>query len=182
MLKTVNVDRVTLVDELFPMFKEHLRILDNFEDDLIKLYLGAAIGGIHNFVDQDIFKTDYAFEDFGEYRRCDFYQAYMGNSLYVEKENIFNVIIKDKTGQDVTSDYDVDEERGYIHPTPIFHDTFTFSSGYTVATEIPDFVKIVIYRYGATLFENRESVAGGDPKDMPDWVNYALATLRKQKV
>ena len=182
MLKTVNVDRVTLVDELFPMFKEHLRILDNFEDDLIKLYLGAAIGGIHNFVDQDIFKTDYSYEDFGEYELNNIYRAYSGNTLYVEKENIFDVVIKDKTGTDVTSDYKIDEERGYIHPTPIFHDIFTFSSGYVTYTDIPDFVKITIYRYGATLFENRETTTVAAAKDMPDWVNYALSTLRKQKV
>ena len=182
MLETISKDTSTLVTELMPMFKEHLRILATDEDELIKIYLGASIGAINRYVDQDIFKTDYAWKYIDYEDEIEIIHNRYGRGLYVEKENIYDVIIKDRNNVDVSADYKVDKQRGYIYPSPIFHDEFTFSSGYASKDDMDDHLKIIVFRYGATLYEMRESIMVGEPKQMPDWVNYALATYRKQKV
>ena len=49
----ISQDRQQLTDDLFDMFKEHLRILHDVEDNTIRLYLEAAIDGIGIF---DVFQ------------------------------------------------------------------------------------------------------------------------------
>jgi len=182
MLKTLSKDTTTLVNTLMPMFKQHLRILAVDEEDLIKMYLGASIGAINRYVDQDIFKTDYEWQYIDFEDEIEIIDNLYGRGLYVEKENIFDVVITDLNNVDVTANYKIDEQRGYIYPSPIFHNGFTFSSGYPTIADMDDHLKLMIFRYGATLYEMRESIMVGEPKQMPDWVNYALATYRKQKV
>ena len=37
--------------------------------------------------------------------------------------------------------------------------------------------RMIIFRYAAHLYENREAINIGEPKFLPDWVKYAMASI-----
>lgn len=172
MLKVTSKNLTTLPTEMLPEFKDHLRILDAIEDDLIQMYLAGAIDAISTFGDIDIFLTAYEYEKFAA-------DEPIHNSTFWQcgKNDIRNVKILDKDDVDVTDSYTIDERLGYFAPALGEDETIQFQCGYTAAVEVLPNLKTIIYRYGAHLFEDRESIKIGDPKQLPDWVNFALASI-----
>ena len=55
----LNVERDQLAQDLFPVFKQHLRVLHDHEDDMILMYLLGAIDAIATYSDNDINLTEY---------------------------------------------------------------------------------------------------------------------------
>ena len=173
----VNRDVDTLTTALFQQFKDHLRILHNEEDDMIRLYLQGAIEAIEIFSGNDIFPTEY--------------KVFYPNSLdlkypsnfegwYCGKWNVHDFSILD-AGIDVTADYTVDEEHGMVYPHPMNHEIM-FIVGFDNTHKITANLTTIIYRYAADLFENREAVRVGEPKMLPTWVQYVLPSVWKPRV
>ena len=177
MLIKSNIDYVTLVDQMLPAFKGHLRILHDVEDESIKLYLAAAIDAISTYADQDIFFTEYNFR----YMDLDYSMPSSLLGWYTGKVNIFDVIIQDEVGTDLTMEYTIDGERGLIYPHPIYN-LVQFKSGYQDMIEIPPNLLNIIFRLGADFFENRETNRVGEPKALPGWVEYSIASVWKARV
>ena len=182
LLIKVNQDNQTLVDDLFDMFKQHLRVLHTTEDDTIRLYLAASIEGIATFASNDIFLTEYQ----GSYNGLDgtcYDYAYPSNlcGWYCGKINISEVGVFDGSGADVTQNYQIDYESGMFYPHPLGA-KFGFKVGYLAGADVPPHLTTIIFRYAAHLFENRESIRVGEPKLIPDWVNYAIASIWKPRV
>jgi hypothetical protein len=174
----VSEDKTTLTDEMFDLFKEHLRILHDVEDETIRLYLAAAIEGISTFGSNDINLTQY--EVFYPYMP-DYNVPSTLFGWYCGKWAVSDVEIYSEVGMDVTGDYTIDFEHGMIYPHPLSNKV-SFKVGYATGADVPPHLKTIIFRYGAHLFENRESVRVGEPKLIPDWVNYALASIWKPRV
>ena len=169
-----NIDYTTIPSEMFDGFKEHLRILDNSEDSDILEKLSGAIDAISIYGDNDIFETQYTFDFMG-------FESFVSDRLFMGKTNISNVVIT-SNGMDVSTDYKVDEELGYIYPSPCQDDTVKFSSGYASMDDMPPRLKSVVNRYGSHLFEHREPIQIGEPKYLPDWVNFAIASIWKPRI
>ncbi len=172
MLKILSKDYNTLPADLFDDFKAHLRILDPIEDASIKLYLSASIDAISTFADRDIFFTQYQYKWVANFNR-----DYNGAFWRCPRVGIRDVVITNDNGVDVTVGFTIDESMGFISPTIRNDDTVEFSCGYISGTEVPPNAKSIIFRYGAHLYENREAINIGEPKNLPDWVNYAIASL-----
>jgi len=177
-LLQLNKDRTTLVDELFDAFKLHLRILHDVEDASIRLYLAGAIDGIERYAGNDIFLSQYSV----------FYpekSVYEGGSTpsswYCGKWDISGMTIINSAGVDVTGDYTIDTLHGMVYPHPL-NKQITFYAGFATEADMPPHLKTIIFRYGAHLFENRESVRVGEPKMLPDWVQYAMASIWKPRI
>jgi hypothetical protein len=152
--------------------------LHDVEDDTIRLYLSAAIDGISTIGGNDINMTQY--DVFYPYTPdYSFPSTLLG--WYCGKWDISDVEVYSEVGIDVSGDYTIDFEHGMIYPHPLSNKV-TFKVGYATSTDVPPHLKTIIFRYGAHLFENRESVRVGEPKLIPDWVNYALASIWKPRV
>jgi hypothetical protein len=175
----ITQDTTTLVEDLFPLFKEHLRILHDVEDETIKLYLGAAIDGIGTFSSNEIFLTE--FEVFYPYDDTDIRYPSSYDGWYCGKWFTSDLTIYNAAGIDITGDYTIDNEHGMVYPHPRGNKV-SFKVGFSSGDEVPYHMKTIIFRYGAHLFENRESVRIGEPKIIPDWVNYVLASIWKPRV
>ena len=171
MLKRISIDYQTIPADLLPEFKGHLRILDNVEDDTILLYLAGAIDAISTYGDRDIFKTEY------EYERIFDRSASPAPFWRCGRQDIFDVQVVTDQGVDNTQYYTVDKHLGYFMPTIAVGDKVAFSAGYIAGDEVPPNLRTILYRYAAHLFENREAINVGDPKHLPDWVDYALASI-----
>jgi len=169
-------DTTTLVNELMPMFKDHLRILHLLEDELISLYLSGAIDAISIYGDNDIYHSTY--DVF--YPENDVEQP-SADRMYLGKVNTYAVIIKDSTGVDISNNYTVDAVSGTVFPSPYGLDIY-FESGYLSKDDMPTNLVNIIFRYAAHLYENRESVRIGEPKMLPDWVQYAMSSIWTPRV
>ena len=169
----INQDTQPLIDDLFPLFKEHLRILHDIEDEMIKLYLAGAIEAISTFGDNDIFHTAYSVFYTGE-RDIRYPSSFDG--WYCGKWDISDVQIYNSAGIDKTSDYTIDFEHGMIYPHPM-GDQVSFVVGYISKDDIPPMLTSIIFRYGASLFEMREDTRIGEPKALPMWLTHALASV-----
>jgi len=174
----ISQDSVTLVNEMFDMFKQHLRILHDVEDDTIHMYLAGAIDAIATYMGNDIFYTSYQvyYPQQPDYRPP---SSLMG--WYCGKWYISNVQIIDTNGVDKVADYTIDYEHGMIYPHPLDHQVW-FNAGFQSAADVPPNLTNIIFRYAAHLFENREAVRVGEPKHLPDWVNFALASIWKPRI
>ncbi len=177
MLVKNSVDYTTLPDLLFSGFKEHLRILHDDEDDSIKSYLASSMDAISTYSDNDIFITEYE----TIYVDLDYSFPSSLYGWYTGKNNINDVVITDSDSVDVTSDYTIDNERGIIYPHPLTN-TVSFNCGYSTVATIPPNLKNIIYRLGADFFENREANRIGEPKALPLWVEYSMASIWKARV
>ncbi len=169
----LSVDRTTLLNDMIDDFKKHLRILHTNEDDMISLYLGGAIEAISIYADQDIYKTDYEY-----FYNTVYDYRYPSNitGWYCKRVNLLDVVILDGAGIDVTSNFKVDKLGGMIYPHPAGND-ITFSAGFATAADVPLNLKNIIFRYAASLFEDRQSIRVGEPKLLPDWLTHALASV-----
>lgn len=174
-----NGDTNILVDGLLDDFKEHLRILHPGEDGIIKLYLSAAIGSIEAYADRDINLASYkafyptGFKDY----------TYPGtmNHWHTGKKNISNLKIVNSAGVDVTNKFECNCKAGTIYPHPSGLEV-AFDSGFATKDEVPDNLKMILFRYGAALYEERQSIRAGKPNELPDWVNYMLASVWNPRV
>lgn len=178
MLIKSNTDYSTLPAEMLPAFKQHLRVLYNHEDDSIQQYLAGAIDAISIYGDIDIFTSDY------EYVYIDGEVADTApNSalFYTTRVNIFDVSVLSSELVDITDNFTVDSREGYIYPAPDYTDSVTFKAGYALQADISPNAINVIFRYGAHLYENREAINIGEPKFLPDWVKYAMASIWKPR-
>lgn len=179
MLLKTNTDYTTLVTGLLPSFKKHLRIEYDFDDESIKVYLAGAIDAISTYSDVDVFLSEYTYE-YVEGERIDT----VASEKYMDltRHNVSNVIVTASDDSDVTDSYTIDNQRGIIYPSPSTSETVKFSSGYLDSSEIEPNLRMIIFRYGAFLHEMRESIQVGEPKNLPDWVTYALASIWKSRV
>ena len=175
----VNQDRDAIAHGLFPVFKEHLRVLHDHEDDMILMYLLGAMDAIATYSDNDINETEYEV----------FYPEQLDYSIpsnlygwYCGKGNIRNVKILDTANHDITGDYKVDGQRGMIYPHPATKANITFVTGYPDEDTIPPRLVNIIFRLGAEYHENRESTRIGEPKLLPDWIKYSLASIWSPRV
>ena len=173
-----NQVKQPLIDDLFPLFKSHLRILHDVEDDMIKLYLEGAIEAIGTFGGNDIFLTSYDVFYNGDYKELRYPSRFDG--WYCGKWYVSNVAIFNPSGIDVTTNYVIDAELGMFYPHPM-GDKITFDVGYATGSDIPAMLTTIIFRYAAHLFENRESIRVGEPKLIPDWVQYVMASVWKPR-
>lgn len=167
-------DMTTLVDEMMPGFKEHLRILHDIEDESIKGYLGASIDAIGIYMGTEIFSTQ--FEVFYPMSEPNYNVPSTLLSWYSGRWNITDVIILNADKSDVTTDYIVHQDNGKIHPHPLGR-TITLSTGYLHKDDIPHNLRNIIYRLGADFYENREAIRVGEPKMLPMWLTHAMASI-----
>lgn len=154
------------------LFKEHLRILHDLEDDLIMLYLTGAIDAIENYASRDIFLTQYEVY----YTKPDYRTPSNLMGWFCGKWDIAAISIVNSAGVDITDQFTIDKLHGMVYPHPRGH-KITFFSGFNGVSEMPPNLVNIIFRYGAHLYENRESVRVGTPKNLPDWVEFALASI-----
>lgn len=166
-------DTITLVTDLMPLFKEHLRILHDDEDTIIEMYLSSAIDAIGTYAGTEIFLTSYEVY-YPEQVDCSGQSTLLG--WYCGRWNISNMIIKDENGIDVTSEYKIDYLHGMVYPHPNGKE-IEFDTGFATKDDILPRLNNIIFRLGAEFFENRESTRVGEPKLLPDWVSYALASV-----
>ena len=172
MLTITNKDYTTLPAEMLDQFKDHLRILDMIEDDIISLYLSGAMDAVSKYGDHDIFFTSYKHE-----KTVMDEVNYNSTFWYCGRNDISNVVVTDADGVAITDQFTIDYRLGYIAPAPTDTDIVTFDSGYAASADMPPNLKTILYRYGAHLYEDRESIKIGDPKNLPDWVNFAIASI-----
>jgi hypothetical protein len=172
----VSRDESKIVNELFPAFKLHLRVLHDIEDDEIKMYLGAAIGQIEHIGSNDIhpcvYKVIYTTPSDGRFEK---------RRWYCGKQFISEPLVVNSAGMDVTDRYIVDLEQGIFYPSPVGNE-ITFRAGYLSADDIPDNVKNIIFRLGADFYENREMNRVGEPKTLPGWLQYSVASIWKPRI
>ena len=177
-LLPTNRDVSSIVTSLFQPFKNHLRILHDDEDDMIRLYLQGAIEAIEAASGNDIaitsYKVEYVVVEGIEY-------SHEATKWYCGKWDIKNVKIVNVYGTDVTNEFTIDNAHGIIYPKPYGYE-ITFDVGYSDAADMSANLVTLIFRYGAHLYENREAVRIGEPKLVPDWVNYALPSVWKPRV
>jgi len=176
MLKLIARDYDTLPTEMLEEFKSHLRILDNMEDASIKMYLAGAMDAIALYGDRDIFRGDYIYEEALDNDKSS------TSCWRCGRVGIFDVQVVTSQGVDNTNYYTIDYNLGYFSPTIASGDIVSFSAGYLTAADVPPNLKIIVYRYGAHLFENREAINIGEPKHLPDWIPYALASIWTSRV
>jgi len=168
-----GVDKTTLPTDLFLSFKEHLRILHTDEDDTLSLYLSGALESIGTYGDRDLYLTSYEVFYEGMY---DYTSPSSLTSWWCGRWDISNVVIKDIDGLDITSEFTIDTERGMFYPHPL--DTqITFDAGFATKDDVPAMLLQIIFRLGADYYENREAIRVGEPKVLPTWVNYSLASI-----
>ena len=176
MLKRSSIDYDTLTNDLLDSFKGHIRVLDNVEDETIKIYLAGALEAISIYGDRDIFKADY------EYERIFDRSASPAPFWRCGRYDIYDVQVLDSQGNDNTSYYTIDKALGYFMPTIAVDDQVLFSAGYKSGSDVPPALKTVVFRYAAHLYENREAINVGAPKHLPDWVHFALAAVWAPRV
>ena len=174
-----NTDYTTLATEMLPAFKEHLRIIYDTEDSSITQYLAGAMDAISIYGDVDIFLSDYEYVYIdGEINNPE----PATERLYTTRINISDVLIEDTDATDITADYTVNAAEGYIYPAPALDASVTFKAGYALQANMPPNLVSLVFRYGAHLYENREAINIGEPKFLPDWVLYAMASIWKPRV
>jgi len=176
----INQDPMALTVEMKDAFKQHLRILHNTEDDLISLYLQSAIDAIATYAGNDIFLAQYEYQKMRE----DCLEEYCNELCetpqrwYCGKHSISAPKVEDSQGVDITANYKIDTQRGYFYPMPNFEtEKVTFFAGYQTASVLPPRLTMIIFRYGASLFEMREHSKIGETKLLPDWVKYVLPSI-----
>ena len=165
-----------LVALLLSSFKSHIRVLHTDEDTLISLYLEAALDGIGAYGDIQIMSTVNTFTTL-DAEIVDA-TAYTHFAL----SPIVSIVITDALAADVSSAYDIDIRGGYIYPSIDAAHIATVTSGYTAVADIPARIKSIVFRYAAHLYEHREAIQIGEPKHLPDWVNYAIASITQPRV
>lgn len=165
-----------LVALMLPSFKSHLRVLHTAEDAIISLYLEAALDSIGEYGDIQIMETVNTFTLLThEVTDPKLY-------TYFALSPISSIVITDSLDVDVSANYEIDLRGGYIYPSLDATHTATVTSGYTTEAAIPANIRSIVFRYGAHLYEHREAVQIGEPKHLPDWVNYALASIMRPRV
>ena len=174
----LNVERDQLAQDLFPVFKQHLRVLHDHEDDMILMYLLGAIDAIATYSDNDINLTEYRvfYPKTLDYRSpSNLYGWYCG------KQNVTGMQILDSTNHDVVANFEVDYESGMVYPHPFGHEII-FDSGYGDVDSMPPRLVNIIFRLGAEYMEMKESSRVGEPKHLPEWINFALASVWSPRV
>jgi len=175
MIDKTDIDYSGVPTELLLGFKHHLRIMHSLEDEPILMYLTGAIDAISIFSDTDIFRTKYKITIL-DYETCKTNRRYFNTT----RQDISAVVFTNAAAEDILET--VDKHRGYVTPIPIQGDTLEFEAGYLATDNIPLNLVTIIYRYAAHLYENREAINIGEPKFMPDWVQYALPSIWKSRV
>ena len=165
----VSQDTQTLALDLFQPFKEHLRILHDTEDSSILLYLSSAMDAIATYGDFDIFLAEYEVL----YNEC---IPIVTVGWYCGRQYLSDVLVVDSQGVDVTADFRIDEKRGKLYPNPC-GSKVTFKAGFIDADSLPPRLVNIIFRYGASMFENRETIRVGEPKLLPDWVKFVIPSI-----
>jgi len=173
-----NQTRQPLIDSMFPGFKGHLRVLHDVEDESIKDYLAASIDAIGIYMGNEIFPTD--FKVLYTYK---YDYAYPSNLLgwYCGRWNVQTMQILDEADVDVSAEYEFDFEHGMVYNHPVGR-KITFSVGYTDKADVPPNLKNIIYRLAADFYENREANRVGDPKALPNWLEYSMASIWQPRV
>lgn len=165
-----------LVALLLPSFKSHLRVLHTDEDSLISLYLEAAMDAIGEYGDIQIMQTVNEFTTLThEIKEASLYTHYALSP-------ITSIVITDADSVDVSATYEIDLRGGYVYPSIDPAHKAVVTSGYTTEADIPANIRSIVFRYGAHLYEHREAVQIGEPKHLPDWVNFALASIMRPRV
>ena len=180
LIKT-NTDRGGLATTLFPVFKEHLRVLHDHEDDMIMMYLLAAIDAISIYGDNDINLTEYEvfYPMHGGY---DYTTPSNMQGWWCGKKAITNMaILEPVTHVDMVSKFKVDYESGMVYPHPKGYE-ISFNAGYVDADMMPPRLVNIIFRLGASYHEMREHEKIGETKLLPSWVNFAMASIWTPKV
>jgi hypothetical protein len=137
------------------------------------MYLGAAIDAIATYASRDIFATEWQVF-YPQTPNYTYPSTLMG--WYCGKEYVRGITIKDSEGNDITAEYTIDIEKGMVYPHPLDKD-ITVSSGYLSGDDLQLNLKNIIFRLGADFFENREANRVGEPKALPLWVEYAMASI-----
>lgn len=165
-----------LVALLLTSFKGHLRVLHNDEDSMISLYLEAALDGIGEYGDIQIMET------VNEFTTLTYEVEEAALYTHFPLAPISSIVITDSLDVDVSASYEIDLRGGYVYPSIDSTHKATVTSGYTTEAAIPANIRSIVFRYGAHLYEHREAVQIGEPKHLPDWVNYALASIMRPRV
>lgn len=161
---------------LLPQFKQHLRVLHNDEDALISLYLEASLEGIGEFGDIQIIENVNEFTTLThEIKEASLY-------THFALSPISSIVITDSGDVDVSTNYEIDLRGGYVYPSIDPTHKATVTSGYNTVSDIPANIRSIVFRYGAHLYEHREAIQIGEPKHLPDWVNFALASIMRPRV
>ena len=183
MLTKISEDYQILSNALIDAFKEHIRLLPaNGEDDMAMLYLQASIDAIATYSDTAINPTEYNYKESYDHGCYDFVRyAHCRNMTDLGVVPVQTVVVKDADGN-VVQGYTLDAMRGTVKPEIPMNYTAVVTAGYSSPTMMPPRLVNIIFMYAAHLYENRESVQTGAPKLMPDWVNYALASILKPRV
>jgi len=177
LIKT-NQDLDALVQGLLPLFKQHLRVLHFNEDDVIVMNLMAAIDAIATYSDNDINETEY---DVFYPKQLDYSVPSNIYGWYCGKGNIRDVAILDDKNHDSVADYTIDSAAGMIYPHPPTGSKISFTTGYPDENIIPPRLVNIIFRLGAEYHEMRES-SSVERKHIPEWINYALASVWAPRV
>lgn len=165
-----------LVDLLLLTFKDHLRVLHSDEDDLLKIYLQGSLESIGTFGDLDVMETVYT------QTTLDAEVVDASAYTHLALSPISSIAITDGVPADVTSSYELDLAKGYIYPSLDPSHTAVITTGYNAVADIPRSLLSIVFRYGAHLYEHREAIQIGEPKHLPDWVNFALASILQPRV
>jgi len=178
LIKT-NVDQDGLATTLLPIFKQHLRVLHNHEDDMILMYLLGAIDAIATYSGNDVNLTEYEvfYPKHGGYDYAtpsDMYGWYCG------KQHISGMAILDENNNDMIADYKVDFDSGMVYPHPLGN-KISFNAGWVDADIMPPRLVNIIFRLGAEYHEMREA-SSVERKHIPDWVQFALASIWTPRV
>lgn len=165
-----------IISSMMPLFKQHLRVLHDAEDTMIELYLQSAIESIGAFAGIQIMQTE------NTCTRLPSEESISEDYTHFPLSPITSLIITDSNDIDVSANYQIDLRSGTIYPALSLDDKAIITSGYSDISDVPANITSIVFRYGAHLYEHREAVQIGDPKFLPDWVNYALASINKPRV
>lgn len=79
LMATTDSRTSTLIDDLLPLFKSHIRITWNLDDDLCKMYLEAAISRIEQFLGMPIQAAAFTYNIPTEYQTYEQYELPLRN-------------------------------------------------------------------------------------------------------
>lgn len=179
-------DAAALAASLLPGFKEHVRVDHTDDDAYLQGALERAIAQIERRSGIAI-----APQTFTWIPKPDA----LGGSIWFPLEDRLSIVpvygvqgfTADRGGVDVSDQYTL---VGYSAPNSFAElrlvragglyagDVVTLEAGFATAAELPAEVLDVLYRFGAYLYEFRESSAASSiTSPMPEWFTEALGTL-----
>lgn len=184
-------DVAALAASMLDGFKVHVRVDHDDDDQYLQDTLGRAIAQIERrsgiSIAPQTFRWIPKVEELGS-------QFWLPLEERLSLVPVFGVadFTADRGGVDVSDQYtlvgDVSPnafaQLRLVRPGGLYAgDVIMLEAGFETAAEVPPEVEDVIYRYGAYLYEFRESSAASSvTSQMPEWFNEALGTLWAPRV